>query len=181
MTYAVSIREYDLDIEEQMAQRISSSVFIVRAVPMGGGKFNALYSAPGLVPAIAESADGRVYEYNSEKEAEAGAAKALIGILNAPRVRARQSEGKPERYQKLTGPEFAVLLQRAELTLTFFAELYGTSQQRVLQWIDSAEDVPHPVRIILELFVADPKNIDRAQAVTNAVTTSRRTERQEVK
>lgn len=157
------------EIEVLMANHIPSSTFIMRAVPLQNGKFQALFAAPGLVPDIAKKADGTPYEYNTEAEAEHGAARTLFRILNGVRRNARS--GKHDSYRKLTGPEFATLLSTANITPNLFAYLYGTRQQRVLKWIDGAEDIPHPVRILLELFIADPKNIDRAESVTDGVTT----------
>lgn len=166
------------DILDLMAERIPSSTLIMRAVPAGNGKFHALYSAPGLIPEIAKTADGRPYEYNSEMEAEWGAGKALVGIFNSPRIRARQNQGRPERYAKISGPEFAMLLQRANITPTFLAYLAGTTPQRVLTWIDGTDNCPHPIRVMLELFIADEKNIDRAEVLTDGVTTERRPARE---
>lgn len=181
MTSDLAIRDDDLyTLEVAMADRIPSGIFIIRAVPTASGKFNALYSAPGLIPELAMTRDGRPYLYDTEQEAEWGAAKSLIGVLNSPRVKARQHAGKPERYEKLTGPDFAMLLHRSGISPTFFAYLYGTSNKRVLSWIDGTEAVPHPARIILELFIAHEANIDAAEKVTDRVTTERRPQRKEV-
>lgn len=164
---------------ELMAERIPSSSYIIRAVPAGNGKFNALYSAPGLIPEIAQSPDGRAYEYNTEQEAEWGAAKAMIGILNSSRRRARD-HGKQERYRKLTGPELAQLIAKIGITPSFLAYIKGTTPERVLKWIDNVENVPHDIRVLLEIFVAFGKPaIDKAEEVTDAVTTERRPARQE--
>lgn len=160
------------EIEALMAHHIPSSTYIMRAVPAGNGKFHALYAAPGLVPDIAKTADGRPYEYNTEIEAEHGAARYRDGLLNTVRRNARSS--KQETYRKLTGPEFAVLLQQANLTPSLMAYLYGTTQQRVMNWIDGVDSVPHPVRVMLELFIADEKNVDIAERVTDGVATERR-------
>lgn len=160
-----------------MADRIPSSVYIAKAMQLPSGKWQAVFSAPGLVPEVSSSPDGRVFEFNTEEEAERRAWQALLKVLNAPRRQARQSQGKPERYKKLTGPEFAVLLAQAGLTPTFFAYLYGTSQDRVLKWIDGVDDVPHPVRLLLTLFIDNSRNVDLAEKVTNDNTTSSRPER----
>lgn len=166
-------------IESYMAERIPSHVYIARAVPVPGGKFQALYSAPGLETAIAKTKDGRPYEYSSEVEAEAGAVRALHGVLNAPRIKARASQGKSERYRKLTGPEFAVLLRQAGVTATWFAYVMGTSVERVLKWVDGVDDVPHPARLLLMLILADERNAGIIEKVTDENTTTRRPERAE--
>ena len=154
-----------------MEKPTPSTTYIMQALPLANGRFHALYSAPGLVPDIARAADGRPYEYDTELEAEHGAAQFLYSLKNNIRRKAKRS--KPERYAKITGPEFAALLARSTLTPTLFAYLYGTSQQRVLDWIDDADGVPHPARVLLELFIADEKNIDVAESVTDKVTTER--------
>ena len=158
-----------------MQPKHPSRSYLAKAIPLPNGKYQAQYAAPGLVPYVATNSTGRAYEYNSREEAEVGAMRALFGILNKTRDAA--SSGKPERYSKMTGPEFAIALAEAGLTPTFFAFLYGTSQERVLKWVDGAENCPHPARILLTLFADDQRNIDVAEAVTERVTTSRRPER----
>ena len=164
-------------LEDLMAERIPSHVYIARAVPAPNGKFYALYSGPGLIPAVSQSRDGRPYEYNTEVEAEIGAMRTLYGVLNKPRANARRHGGKPERYKKMTGAEFAVALRMAGpdgVTPSFFSYLYGTSQLKVIGWIDGEDNVPHPARVLLALFAADPKNIDIAEKVTESVTEERK-------
>ena len=74
----------------------------------------------------------------------------------------------------MNGPEFAVALAEAGIGLTLFAYIYGTSIERAQQWIDGIESVPHPVRLLLELFRAYPTTIDLAESVTDAHTIARR-------
>ena len=168
-------------IEQFMADRVPSNVYFARAVPLPNGKFQAIYSAPGRLPAVSAREDGTPYVYNTEVEAEAGAAMHLHRVLNAPRIEARRSQGKSERYEKLTGPEFAMLMARAGVTATWFAYVYGTTQQRVLGWIDGVDQVPHPARLLLELIIADESNGDLIERITDSVTTSRRPERRDTR
>lgn len=161
-----------------MAERVPSHIYFARAVPLPSGKFHAVYSAPGRLPAVSAREDGTPYVYNTEAEAEAGAARHLHRVLNAPRIEAKKHGGKSERYEKLTGPEFAMLLSRAGVTATWFAYVFGTSQQRVLGWLDGVDQVPHPARLLLELILADGANGDIIERVTDSVTTSRRPERE---
>lgn len=163
--------------EEDMANRIPSNIFIAKGVPLQNGKFHAVYAAPGLTPVVSSKDDGTPYVYNTEEEAEAWAAKHLHRVLNAPRQKANSKAA--ERYQKLTGSEFAVLLARAGVTRTWFAYVYGTSEQRVFGWIDGVDQVPHPARLLLELIIADEKNAGIVEAVTDQVTTERKPRRVE--
>jgi len=160
-----------------MPERFPSNVFIAKAMPDGRGSFVAVFSAPGMVPQTLTKRDGSPSVFETEELAEYHAGRAMISALNGPRIKAGANKRAPERYQKMTGPEFAMALSAAGITPTFFAYLYGTSQDRVLKWIDGVEDVPHPVRIVLALFAKSVENVDLAQEVTEAVTTSRRPER----
>lgn len=161
-------------IEDAMVERVPSHVFIARAVPTSSGRFHALLSAPGLVPNTHKDKSGNPQEFDTAEEAELVAMRALFAVLNKPRQMARKKQKSPERYRKMTNVEFAVTLQNVGLTPTFFAFLYGTSQARVIQWIDGTDAVPHPARIFLAIFAADEKAIDIAEEVTEQVTTSRR-------
>jgi DNA-binding transcriptional regulator YiaG len=145
-----------------------SKRYSIRAVQLPAGGFLAEYAFPG-VRAFYVSDRGQPTVHGSETEAMASAAIALANALNnRPRQR-----GKPERYTKLTGAEFAVLLAEAGLTPTFFAEIYGTSSGRIVEWMDDVTDVPHPVRLLLELFKHHPETIDTAEKITQAVTVAR--------
>lgn len=152
----------------------------VKAIPNEHGPgFVALYWAPGLKAGLRRDEAGRPIIYSQEVEAEAAAARRLCEVLNIPRARANVSSSKKERYERLSGPEFAELIREVGITPTFLAYLYGTSDKRVFQWVDGVNEKgleelpPHPVRVLLELMKENPKNIDLAERVTNAVTTSR--------
>lgn len=160
-----------------MVKRTLSHIYIAEAEPLPGGKYHAVYSSPGRLPTVATREDGRPYLYNTQIEAEAGAARQLHRVLNAPRS---NPDGKTERYQKLTGAEFAVLLANADVTATWFAYVYGTAPKRVLGWIDGVDDVPHPARLLLEAIIASPQIPDLIESVTDRVTTELRPRRKEV-
>jgi DNA-binding transcriptional regulator YiaG len=72
------------------------------------------------------------------------------------------------------------MLAEAGLTTALFAELYGTTVQRVMWWIDGRDkkgnltDVPHPAYLLLKLMIEDPSNIDRLESYTKAMTTKRK-------
>jgi DNA-binding transcriptional regulator YiaG len=150
------------------ASEAVSKRYSIKAVPLPKGGFLGEYAFPGVRPYYV-SDRGQPTVHGSEAEALTSAAIALTNALNnRPRQR-----GKPERYTKLTGPEFAALLSETGITPTFFAELYGTSSARIVEWMDSVTDVPHPVRLLLEIFRRDPGAIDTAEAITKTATVAR--------
>lgn len=157
-------------MNEQKPILAPSKTFIAKAIQTSDG-FHAVFSAPGLVPRKV-GRDGHPFAFDSEKEAENAALRALFGALNAPRE--TQGRGRDTRYRKLTGPEFAVLLAESKIGLTLFAHIYGTFPDRVQSWIDGTNDVPHPARVLLEIFKAHPKTVDTAERVTEAVATERK-------
>lgn len=137
------------------------------------------YRAPGLEEYVVLDDCGKPMFFNMEEHALKAAHERLLDTLNSARTLASRA-GKPERYRKLTGPEFAELLREVDITPTFFAELYGTTLQRIMWWIDGANDkgnpesVPHPAYLLLSLMKDRPSIIDKCQDLTDAVTTSRR-------
>src|SRR3546814_106171 len=153
----------------------------VDALPNAGGDgFVAFYRAPGLTPGyVRDPATNRVSIFETEDGAVAAGSRRLFAVMNAPRVRAKSNSGKREKHQRLTGSEFALLLQEAGITLTFFAFLYGTTEKRVLGWIDGVKEkgevdlAPHPARLLLELFKENKENLDLAEGITDSVTTPR--------
>jgi hypothetical protein len=153
----------------------------VDAIPNAGGDgFIAFYRMPGLAPGyIRDPGTNRVSIFETEDAAVAAGARRLFEVMNTPRVRAKANSGKREKYERLSGPEFAQLLQESGITLTFFAFLYGTTERRVLGWIDGVNEkgevdlAPHPARVMLELFKANQSNIDLAEQITDSVTTAR--------
>lgn len=155
--------------------------FGIEAKPDRNGRgFVAEYYAPGLVPDLVKDRAGNVLTYPDRQSAKLAAAEAMIATLNAPRrYRDVKSNAKNGKYDRLTGPEFAALLQEANITLTLFAEIYGTTMKRAFSWIDGKNDkgepefAPHPARVLLELFKTDQRNIDIAEEVTDRATTPR--------
>lgn len=135
--------------------------------------FVAHWRAPGLNSSLLRDVkSGAALVFRTGTEAKTAAIRNLVEVLNRPR-RMAANDGKPERYTKLKGPEFARKLQEAGVSPTFFAFLFGTSQKRVLEWIDGVDFAPHPARVMLELFARNPANIDIAEEVTEASTEAR--------
>lgn len=162
------------------------STFRAWAEPHPGHEgFVGLFHAPGLETDYAVE-DGRIDMsiaiYPTAELAEIAAKNSLFKVLNSARTFAAivHRNGKPERYARLSGAEFAVLLGEVDLTPTFFAELYGTTLKRVMSWIDGVnehgheERVPHPAYLLLMRIKEDPSIVDKIEADTRAVTTTRR-------
>lgn len=161
----------------QKTSKVSKTYF-AKAIKTGDGEhWLGQFSMPGMVPDFAkEGGQRRLFEY--EGAAYVSACVALVGVLMARKRLG--SNSPPERYQKLTGEELAVLLAEADLTPTFAAFLAGTSLERMMEMLDGVREPPHLLRVLLEIFKAAPNTIDIAEEVTNAVTTTRqeRTTRQ---
>lgn len=153
----------------------NNQAFGVEPVPnYRGPGFVSTVWAPGLAPHTMKQ-NGSVLIFDTEDEAKLAGIEELLHILNMPRERDRRTS-KPERYEKLSGPEFANLLAEAGITMKFFCYLYSTTEKRVFQWIDGFNEkgqeelAPHPVRVLLEIFKAFPETIDLAENVTDKVT-----------
>lgn len=148
-----------------------SKTFVAKAIPTDDG-YLAQFSAPGLIPRYVTYAhNNEAVVYPSQDAAEDAAREATFAILNKPRK--GHKRGKQEKYQKLSGPDFAVLLAESGVGLSLFAYLYGSSIDRVQGWIDGLDNAPHPARVLLEIFKADPRMIDIAEVITDSCTTDR--------
>lgn len=145
-----------------------------------GSGYISIWSAPGFNRGMLRMRPSRSpMMFHTAEDAELAAMRHVLEVLNKPRMRAITY--KPERYIKLTSAQFAEELRLAGVSPSFFAYMYGTSQRRVIEWIDGKEDVPHPARLLLALFQADPENIDIAEEVTKGSTESRQPAKQEVR
>lgn len=141
------------------------------------GYYHAFWTAPGMGSRPVKHDNGQFALFESETEAEIGAAQDMFRVLNRPRKFANR--GKPEVYTKMEANEFAVALGHAGITPSFFAYLYGTSQDKVLKWIDGTDGVPHPARLLLAVFTTTPEAVDVAESVTMQFTKARRPERKD--
>lgn len=166
--------------ENDVAEMTDSSHLKFRAwaEPNANGEgYVSFWGAPGLRTGMVRTPDGKPAIFATREEAELEAWRVMAQTLNRPRIRA--DSGKPERYKRLTGAELAEKIRAAGITPSFFAYLRATTQKRVLDWIDNKQDIPHDVRVLLELFIADERNIDIAEEVTDRVTTERNPKRSE--
>jgi hypothetical protein len=135
---------------------------IAKALPYRKGPgFFGQFGLAGLVPDYVKGADGRPRIFRTEREAEEGALRALFQLLVSRTIDTRKAGG----YLRMTGAELGVALDAAQLTPTFFAELYGVPQARVMKWLDGEQDIPHSAHVLVRLLV-DEKNFKLAREIT---------------
>ena len=161
----------------------TNATFKAWAEPHDNGRgYIGLYHAPGLDTGYVWAEDGVLAVFPLADLAELAAKDRLFDVLNGARNLAisQYRHGKPERYRRLTGAEFAVLLKEVNLTPTFFAEIYGTTLKRIISWIDGVNErgheelVPHPAYLLLMRIKDDPSIVDKLEEDTQAMTTVRR-------
>lgn len=129
--------------------------YAILAHPVDGG-FTPAIRMRGKVGVERVSDD----EYGAPDDARLAAAEALLSALNG-RTRSKRKHG----YGRLSGADLSEALADLGITPTEFGILYGTTVERVLTWIDNAEDIPHPVRVMLEMFRI-PGALDAARRAT---------------
>jgi DNA-binding transcriptional regulator YiaG len=122
---------------------------------------------------VLNSATGTPEVFTGQREAEAEARRVLFNMLNSGPPRETATKDKLAAYEKLTGPEFAVLLSEIDVSPTWFAFIMATNYPRVMDWISGAQDVPHTARVLLEIFKRHPEAIDTAEEATRAVASER--------
>lgn len=139
-----------------------SSRPIANPIPTHGG-FQAQFSLPGLIPAIVREG-GKPKVFQTEQEAEYAALKALFRLHESRTRDTRKAGG----YRRLTGAELAVLIDEANITVTYFAELMGVPQHRVMKWIDGEQDIPHSIHVAIKLIAASDANFKLAENITES-------------
>ena len=112
-----------------------------------GNGFVGVYEFPGKDRQEARHQDGSVEVFETEDAAIAAAGEELCDALNG-----RQVSNSKHGYKRLTGAELAVQLAGLNLSPAEFSRLMGTSQKRIMQWIDGEEDIPHNARVLLTLL-----------------------------
>lgn len=138
------------------------------------------YGAPGLLPGLVRDQYGKAITFPTEALAEHAAALRLIDVINSLPALARKNGKKPEKYQRLTGPEFAEAMAAADITPTALAYLLAQNLQRIQEWTAGIDEkgnptaAPHMVRVILSLITELPEALDIAMNVTDSVVSERR-------
>jgi DNA-binding transcriptional regulator YiaG len=119
--------------------------------------FVAQFSLPGLTPDLVRDRSGRICTYEAEIDAEHAALLVFFNTFESRMVDTR----KPGAFKRLAPGDFAKLLSTADITPTFFAEVLGTTQSRVMQWLDGSADLPHWAHLAVRLL-AEPGNFEIA-------------------
>lgn len=137
-----------------------ASRLIAKALPRGD-RFAAQFALPGLTPDLVRDGGG-VRTFPTEREAEVAAMEAVLRLYESRTIDTRKAGG----YRRLTGAELAVLLDELDITPTYFAEIVGVPQHRVMKWLDGEQDIPHSVHVLVKLLVHSDENFDIAEKIT---------------
>lgn len=137
---------------------------ISKALPRGG-KFVGQFALPGLVPALV-SAGNQPILFDTEREAEIAAMEAMLRVYDSRTIDDRKAGG----YSRMTGAQLAVLLDEINITPTYFAEIAGVPQSRVMKWLDGEQDIPHSVHVLARLVAASDANFELARKITEEMT-----------
>lgn len=78
-------------------------------------------------------------------------------------------------YRRISGADLSTELNRLGLTKRGFAKLYGVRDDRIQQWIDGREDIPHSVAVMLKLL-ALPGGLAAASTYTDSAASDVRNE-----
>lgn len=134
---------------------------IAKSLPHPSGRgFAGQFALPGLVPDYVKEG-GAVVRYPDRDAAENGALRALFGMLISRTTDTRKAGG----YRRMTGAELAIAINDAEITPTYFAEIYGVPQARVMKWLDGEQDIPHSANVLIRLLATE-ENYREAAALT---------------
>lgn len=137
-----------------------ASRLIAKGLPRGD-KFAGQFALPGLVPDLVRDRTGIVL-FDTEREAEIAAMEAVLRLYDSRTIDTRKAGG----YSRLSPADLAVKLGQLDITVTLFAEIAGVPQHRVMKWLDGEQDVPHSVRVLLELMLMNDANYELAAKIT---------------
>jgi len=166
MTKTFNLQRFDTDM------LAPSKKLVAKAIPVDGG-WIAQFSAPGLVPRYVGWSQDNPKVFATAEAAEEEARLAAFEVFNKPRE--TQARGRNVRIAKLSGPEAADLIARAGVTLTWLAHVATSGNvDRVQSWVDGIDNMPHPVRLLLEAIIAHPDLADLFEDITDSVASERR-------
>jgi hypothetical protein len=179
--------DFELAEDEDMARRISerdivranlvgkpATKIVARAVEMEGEYWAAQFAVPGKVPDFSRNSDGTLTLFMTENDAYTAAMEAAIGLFNAPREHLRRFGGNrmgnaetgSVRPAKMTPAAMSAAMSAAELNSSDLVFLLDKPAKRILGWSNDG-DIPHEVRLLLEIFAKFDETVDLAFEVTN--------------
>lgn len=130
----------------------TSNKFLARGVEAIDGRWYGMWSAPGFVPGyVTHASTGEPLLYESKRQAELEACRAVIGALNS-RTHMRTPD---HRYKRMLPAELSAAIEKTGLSRADLALLWGSSQERIAKWESGAEDIPFALWWALK-FLADP-------------------------
>ncbi|MBG19393.1 MAG: hypothetical protein CML31_05420 [Rhizobiales bacterium] len=138
-----------------------ASRVIAKALPQSGGTYRAQFALPGLIPEYVRNPDGTVFETESQVTAREAACVALVGLLESRVVDPRRAGG----YRRMSAANLGSVLAEIDITPTYFAELIGVPQARIIKWLDGEQDIPHYVWPFTELLKASDQNFKIAEKI----------------
>lgn len=133
---------------------------ISKALP-NGNRFTAQFALPGLVPDVVRDASGIVF-FDDERSAEIAAMEALMRLYDSRTIDSRSAGG----YKRMKPVDLALAIDQLDTTPTYFAEIVGVSQERVMKWLDGEQDIPHSVFVLTNLLLLNDANFELAEEVT---------------
>lgn len=152
---------------------------VARAVPYGEPEdrlWQAEFAVPGQVPDFTRTPAGEPLFYESESDAVSSAMAAAIFTFNAPLERLKRHGGsryreghssEVPRPSKMTAVEMRTAMGVAGLSDGDLVFLLDKPSSRIRGWL-SGGDIPHEVRLLLEIWAAFPGTTDFAFDRTNA-------------
>lgn len=174
--------------DEEMARRISqrdivraglegkpANKIVARAVELEGEWWGAQFAVPGKIPDFTRDLNGAVTLYGSEAEAYHAALDAAVRLFNMPREhlstfgnsRMGNKAAGDIRPAKMTTAAMSAAMSASELNSSDLVFLFDKPAKRILDWSNTG-DIPHEIRLLLEIFAKFDETTDFAFEVTNA-------------
>lgn len=138
-----------------------ASRLIAKSLPRDD-QYVGQFALPGLTPDYVRDQGGRVQLFEKARWAEIAAMEAVIRLYDSRTYDTRKAGG----YKRMTGAELAAILDDMDTTPTYFAEIVGVPQSRIMKWLDGEQDIPHSVHVLAKLLAQSDENFDIAERIT---------------
>lgn len=139
--------------------RIAKSYF-AKAIPShfdenGQKVYVAQFAYPGEHPQFVREY-GQMIEYGSELEAYTAACVALTEKLKSRST----SQHRKHTYERMHRDNLREEMIRNNISYRKLAFIYGTTELRVLKWLEGTEDIPHPLNLLFFALEHHPDLLD---------------------